>query len=144
MKSFNFYWKSNNVLGYESKSGSVMSDPNRFFCPRNSSGKNTWVGCHSLLQRVFLNLGPLHCWQTLYQWSHLVSPNQWYINFKKEWELKWWLVMGSSKRVGEACGPSVIGWLLRLISLGKLQLSIFRSFKVVSLVRSASSQLPAS
>ena len=40
----------------------------------DSSGKNTGVGCHSLLQGIFLtqglNLGLLHCKQILYCLSH--------------------------------------------------------------------------
>ena len=44
--------------------------PNRLFCPWNSPGKNTGVGCHALLQEFFLNralnLGLLHCRQILY------------------------------------------------------------------------------
>ena len=44
--------------------------------PRKSSGKNTGVGCHSLLQRVFLtqgsNLSLSHCKQILY---HLSDEN---------------------------------------------------------------------
>ena len=43
-------------------------------CLWNSPGKNTGVGCHSLLQRIFLtqvsNLGLLHCRQILYELSH--------------------------------------------------------------------------
>ena len=39
----------------------------RFLCPWNSPGKNTGVGCHSLLQEIFLiqglNLCLLHCRQ---------------------------------------------------------------------------------
>ena len=39
--------------------------PTRLLCPWNSPGKNTGVGCHSLLQGIFptqgLNLGFLHC-----------------------------------------------------------------------------------
>ena len=39
----------------------------RLLCAWNSPGKNTGVGCHSLLQRIFptqgLNLGLLHCRQ---------------------------------------------------------------------------------
>ena len=50
----------------------------RLFCPRSSPGKNAGVGCHSLLQRVFptlgLNLGLLHCRQTLYHLSHQGRP----------------------------------------------------------------------
>ena len=40
----------------------------------DSSGKNTGVGCHALLQGIFptqgLNPGLLHCWQILYHLSH--------------------------------------------------------------------------
>ena len=45
-------------------------------CPWNSPGKNTRVGCHFLLQRIFLTevLNPhlpclLYCRQILYRWS---------------------------------------------------------------------------
>ena len=60
-----------------SVSHSVMSDslqPDRLKLPRflhpwHSPGKNTGMGCHFLLQRIFLtqgsNLGLLHCRQTL-------------------------------------------------------------------------------
>jgi len=44
-------------------------------CPWNSIGKNTEVGCYSLLQGIFLtqgsNQGPLHCRQSLYHLSYL-------------------------------------------------------------------------
>ena len=43
-------------------------------CPWDFPGKNTGVGCHFLLQEIFptqgLNLGLLHCRQTLYRLSH--------------------------------------------------------------------------
>ena len=43
-----------------------------------SRGKNTGVGCHFLLQGIFLpqglNLGLLHCRQILYQLSHREAP----------------------------------------------------------------------
>ena len=46
----------------------------RLLCPWNSPGKNTRVGCHTLLQGIFLthglNPGLLHCRQILYQLSH--------------------------------------------------------------------------
>ena len=42
----------------------------RLLCPWNSPGKDTGVGCHSLLQGIFptqgSNLGLLHCKQILY------------------------------------------------------------------------------
>ena len=44
--------------------------PSRLHCPWDSPGKNTGVGCYSLLHYVFLtqesNLGLLHCQKTLY------------------------------------------------------------------------------
>ena len=47
-------------------------------CPWNSSGKNTGVGSHSLLQGFFptqgLNLGLRHCRKTLYSLNHQGSP----------------------------------------------------------------------
>ena len=67
-------------------SQSVVSDslsahglsPTRLLCPWNSSGKNTGVGCHSLLQGIFLtqgsNPGLLHRRQILYHLSHQKSP----------------------------------------------------------------------
>ena len=52
--------------------------PTRLLCPWNSLGKNTGVGCYSLLQGIFptqgLNLGFQHCRQSLYQLSHQGSP----------------------------------------------------------------------
>ena len=48
--------------------------PARLICPWNSLGKNTGVGCHSLLQGIFptqgLNPGLPHCRQILYCVSH--------------------------------------------------------------------------
>ena len=52
--------------------------PTRFLSPWNSPGKNTEMGCHSLLQRVFLtqglNPGLLHYRRILYQLSYHRSP----------------------------------------------------------------------
>ena len=48
--------------------------PARLLYPWNSQGRNTGVGCHSLLQGNFLtqrlNLSLLHCRQILYCLSH--------------------------------------------------------------------------
>ena len=48
----------------------------RLLCPWDSSGKNTGVGCHSLLQGIFLtqgsNLGLLHHRQILYPLSFYI------------------------------------------------------------------------
>ena len=64
-----------------SVSHSVVSDSlwptnqlTRLLCPWDSPGKNTGVGCHSLLQRVFLTQGSnpslLHCRHILYHLSY--------------------------------------------------------------------------
>ena len=48
-------------------------------CPWDSPGKNTRVGCHALLQAIFLtqgsNPGLPHCGQILYHLSHQGSPS---------------------------------------------------------------------
>ena len=52
--------------------------PTRLLRPWHFPGKSTGVGCHFLLQRIFLtqvsNPGLLHCRQTLYRLSHQESP----------------------------------------------------------------------
>ena len=74
------------LLAEKSESRSVMTNslqphelyPARLPCPWNSPGKNTGVGCHSLLQRIFLtqglNLVLPHCRQILYRLRQLGSP----------------------------------------------------------------------
>ena len=56
------------MSGNNSVSCSVVSNslqphglqPARLLCPWDSPGKNTGVGCHSLLQGIFLTQGLLH------------------------------------------------------------------------------------
>ena len=63
--------------------------PARLLCPQHSSGKNTGVGSHSLLQGIFLtqgtNLGLPHCRQILYHLSHqgsqIYSSRHWQPSF---------------------------------------------------------------
>ena len=50
--------------------------PNRFLCPWDSLDKNTWMGCHFLLQGIFPTqesnqclLYLLHCRWILYYWA---------------------------------------------------------------------------
>ena len=54
--------------------------PTGLLCPWDSPGNNTGVGCHSLLQGVFLtqqsNPGLLHCRQILYRLSYEASPKK--------------------------------------------------------------------
>ena len=63
----------------ETESDSYLVKPSRLFCPWNSQGKNTGVGCHFLLQRIFptqvLNMGLLHYQHILYCLSHQGNPN---------------------------------------------------------------------
>ena len=53
----------------------------RFLCPWDFPGKNTGVGCHFLLQGIFLtqgsNPGLPHCRRVLYLLSHKRSPKGW-------------------------------------------------------------------
>ena len=57
----------------------------RLFCPRDSPGKNTGVGCHALCPEIFptqgLNLGLLHCRQILDHLSHQGSPGKYLYYF---------------------------------------------------------------
>ena len=75
---FQMLYEQQSNLRSDQISRSVMSDslrphelqPTRFLCPCNSPGKNTGVGCHSLLQAIIptqeSNPGLLHCRQILY------------------------------------------------------------------------------
>ena len=77
----------------------------------DSSGKNTGVGCHTLLQGVFptqaLSPGLLHCRQILYCLSHKGSPYM-YIHMHKETYYKNLncMIMETDKS-GE---PQLAGW----------------------------------
>ena len=55
--------------------------PSRLLWPGNYPGKNTGVGCHSLLQGIFLTKGLnphlLHCRQMFYSLSHRGSLESW-------------------------------------------------------------------
>ena len=61
--------------------------PARLLCPWNSPGKNTGVGCHSLLLGTFptqgANCSLPHCRQILYHLSHQGSPDVSNISFYK-------------------------------------------------------------
>ena len=56
----------------------LIFEPTRLSCLWNPPGKNTGVGCHSLLQGILLTQGRypdlLHCRQILYCLSHQRSP----------------------------------------------------------------------
>ena len=59
----------------------ALRDPTRLLCPWDSPGMNTGVGCHFLLQGIFLtqesNLDLLHYRQMLYYRSLQGSPVRW-------------------------------------------------------------------
>ena len=61
----------------------TLCDPSRPLCPWDSPGKNTWVGCHALLQGIFptrgSNPGLSYCRWFLYHLSHQGNP----------WILEW-------------------------------------------------------
>ena len=67
--------------------------PTRLLCPLDFPGKNTGVGCHSFLQRVFptqeLDLGLLHGREILYRLSPEGSPTL----------IDWGLLSHTRKRV---------------------------------------------
>ena len=60
----------------------TAKEPARLLCPWGSLGKNIGVGCHFLLQGIFLtqesNWGFLHCRQILYQLSYEGIPRTLY------------------------------------------------------------------
>ena len=71
------------------------SSPGSFLHLWDSPGKNTGVGCHFLLQGIFLTQGLnphlLHCRQILYPLSYLGSPKSlwgtFYLTYK-QWNIK--------------------------------------------------------
>ena len=74
--------------------------PARLFCPCESSGKNTGVSCHFLLQGIFLiwklNLGLLHCRQVPYWLSYKGRPlrgKSLLPLFPLLFAMKWWNCM---------------------------------------------------
>ena len=71
--------------------------PARLLCPRNSPGKNTEVGCHSLLQGILLtqglNTSVLHCRQILYHLSHQVCDVRYVTHKVKALFLKWYNII---------------------------------------------------
>ena len=84
------FWLSNTsvVLLF---SRSVVSDslrpnglqPARLLCPWDFPGKNTGVGCHFLLQGIFLTQGSnLHLWHLLLSWWILYHCTTWEASFK--------------------------------------------------------------
>ena len=88
---YNFHFL---LILFYSVSRSVMSNflqphglqPARLLCPCDSPGKNTGVGCHSLLQGIFptqgWNPGLLHCRQILYHPSYREDPIPFYGIYK--------------------------------------------------------------
>ena len=90
----------------------------RLLCPWNSPGKNTGVGCQSLLQRIFPSQGLspslLHCRQILHllshtSWSGLPFPSPMHESEKWKWSCS---VMSDSATPWTAAyqGPPSMGF----------------------------------
>ena len=78
-------WKKKGNKCFFNKEGnfdtcSSTTWPTRLLCPWDFSGKDNGVGCHFLLQGIFLtqgsNLGLPHCRQILYPLGHQGSPHK--------------------------------------------------------------------
>ena len=78
-----------NPLAYGPMDYGDYSPHGLFFCLWNSPSRNTWLGCHFILQGIFSiqesNPGLLHCRQNLYWLSYEGNrKNQLYSNQKKK------------------------------------------------------------
>ena len=94
---------SHSVVSYSVQPHGLQ--PTKLLCPRNFPGKNTQVGCHSLLQGIFpiqrSNPRLLHCRQILYCLSHqgsLVFPEIIYFYLRAWYMIKW-----SEVKVTQSC-----------------------------------------
>ena len=119
------------VIVLVSQSCLTLCNLSRLLCPWNSPGSNTGVGCHSLLQEIFLtqglNPGLLLCRQILYHLSHRGNP--WYIKSSqiKDWSvgfffLSLWmplLFLISYLRIFQDCMVSSFCFWVRIVDLGK-------------------------
>ena len=119
---------SNSVLPHELK-------PARLLCPWNSPGKNTGVGCHSLLQGIFLTqgsnpdlLGLLH-WQAgslpLSPPGNPIFPNRKFSFFSQPF---WTYSMKTSPIVLAFRGLSLPLFLVWSLILYSLHYNILNSF----------------
>ena len=112
---------------------SVMSDslppqglqPTRLICPWNSSGKNTGVGCHFLLQGIFLtqglNLGLQYCRQIPYRLSHQETQRRGRV--KTQANLQTFLKRGKRPLTTEICGSFFHSVYCMFESLQKLEIT---------------------
>ena len=84
-------------------SRSVVSDslqphelPTRLLHPWDFPGKNTRVGCHFLLQEIFLTQGLSpglsHCRHTLYHLSHQASSAVWLVSVERVRQSHVWIM----------------------------------------------------
>ena len=96
--------------------GFVHGCPASLLCPWDFPGKNTRVGCHFLLQGIFLtqgsNLGLLLCRQILYHLSHqgrlLSTIHMTYVQcgtmeLQSSLFSSWW----GRARIQEGCSPEI-------------------------------------
>ena len=88
-------------------------------------GKNTGVGCHSLLQGIFstkrLNLGLWHCGQILYGLSHQGSPARWNFNHWTTREVLKGTLKWKKKGGGESQMLKIKLWIPQWLADSKVQ-----------------------
>ena len=104
----------------------------RLLCPWNSPGKNTGVGCHALLQRIFPTKGLnqhhlclLHCRWILYPLTHLGSPLLcisvvYSISLLSSIHYTEGLQSGGHLDFGESRGGMKLSWSLSVLPSSKL------------------------
>jgi len=93
--------------------------PTRLLCPWDSPGKNTGVGCHTLLQGIFLTQGsnphllrPLH-WQVDFLRLHHV------LKFRWSWSYFFLIVSDPDESTPQYSGDKITSLFLHLHSFGK-------------------------
>ena len=87
----------------------------RILCPWDFPGENTWVGCHFLLQGIFLDQGLhlclLHFRQSRYRWATREAPKSSNYRKKKKKQTQWaydlcsWLMEAGFSQCGPRAPP---------------------------------------
>ena len=113
-------WESGSPSVKPHSLGPRGQQPARLLWPWNSPGKNTGVGYHSLLQRIFLteglNTGLLHCRHISWSLSHQGSPSQHTVRANDEQVRAWATLWGILAQVMEVlqwcyCGDDCLSWV---------------------------------
>ena len=102
--------------------------PSRLLCPWNFPGKNIGVGCHFLLQGIFLpqGLNPhlVHCRQILYHWTTGGANKPLYVkNVSSQVKYRHFLSFGEAQN-----------WMLAYYCTGELEWSVVRLLQLLLIV----------